>query len=217
MNGQWTQSVGCRWIVILLIDAISREMDREIQTIAMRGLIEVVASMKNLPFHYHSQVIDLNRIKEAAPFEGEGEIGWCFWKQGDRKKEIVDICECLLPIERMKVACERDWTLLIMRHKGVFEKILQMMWRIDYQRELNWNVDREIVEKESQKDELILQSPSFLMEYRSFQQLLCHTHTLLSSITPSYFIEHTQDEIVSIVEQAKESSQSEDGLIVCFF
>ena len=210
--GQWKESVGCRWIVVLLIDAIAREGDREIQTIAVGGLIDVLASMKHIPFNDYSQSIDMKRIKEAVPFEGEGEIGWCFWKQGDVAKEIIDICTCLLPIERMRVNGERDWILLIMRDKGVLEKILHMLWGIDYQREMNSIIDREIVNQERKGNDWILESQSFLMEYRSLQQLLRHTPSLFTSISPSFFISHSQDEVLSIVEQAKASSQSEDGM-----
>ena len=73
MMGQWKESVGCRWIVILLIDAIARERDREMQTIAVKGLINLLASLKNIQFIF-SQSIDMKRIKEAVPFV------WIFWR-----------------------------------------------------------------------------------------------------------------------------------------
>ena len=211
MMGQWKESVGCRWIVILLIDAIARERDREMQTIAVKGLINLLASLKNIQFIF-SQSIDMKRIKEAVPFEGEGEIGWCFWKQGDIAKAIIDICECLLPIDRMIVNGERDWILLIMRHKGVLEKILHMLWGIEYQREMNLIIHREIVNEEKRENEWILESQSFLMEYRSLKQLISHTPSLFPSISPSFFMSHSQDEVLAIIEQAKTSSQSEDGM-----
>lgn len=212
MTGKWKESVGCRWIVLLLVDAAAREEDREMQSVAMKGLIDVLSSMEYCPVFDCSQLIDVKRIKTAPPLEEEGEIGWCFWKQGDAVKDIVDICECLLPVKRMKVSEEREWLLLVMREQGVLEKILFMLWGIEYKREFNFTIEREVVSDERKGDEWILKSQQFQMEYRSLQQLLLHTPSLFTSISPSFFMTHSQEEMLSIVEQAKASSRSENGI-----
>ena len=234
MCGSWSRGTVLRWILLLLIQSASQEQEEALQRQALRAVLRVIDSVQNEAALLLETVeecctlehLGIGSVKEVAPFNGTGEIGWCFWRQEKESDDVISLCRCLLPWKR---GLSHPLLLRVLRESVVLQRVLEVRWSLEWSPSSRGRFDDGVQSGNSESTTAhsasnqtttsqpktnpptIAQSDAFLLEFDSLMRLLRHKPSLFPSLSPSDVLEHSLADMNRQLEEAKKEAKDEDG------
>lgn len=232
MRGSWSRGVVLRWILLLLIQSASQEREEAMQKLALKAVLRVIDSVQSEEASLLEEVeercalehLGIDSVKEAEPFGGKGEAGWCFWRQEKENDDIISVCRCLLPWKKEQ---SHPLLLRVLRKPTVLQRVLEVKWGLEWNSSFNYarlndpststlRSDNSLTSTQqtlnpSTSTQSIAQSEAFLLEYDSLVRLLRHKPSLFPSLSPSFILNHSLEDMNRQLEEAKKEAKGEDG------
>ena len=230
-RGSWHRGVVLRWTLLLLVQSVSQEQEEAMQRQALQALSRVIDSVPDEETRLLEIVeeccarehLGIDSVRQAEPFNGKGESGWCFWRQERENNDLISVCRCLFPWKRRLV---HPPLLCLLKEPIVLQRMLKVKWSIEWSPKRNsvaitdgWKDNTSSVASEEKTTSAVqphetsrsIQSDAFLLEFDSLARLLRHKPSLFPSLSPSYVLNHSFADMNRQLEEAKKGAKDEDG------